>query len=127
MQVQPAVTFRRMRRTDAIEREILRRLEKLETFSPSIISARVSIGLAGRHQVHGHRYQINIDLTLPGGEIAVSHEAGPSRSSRASQPRRPRKSDEAIPLHKDLKVAMRDAFDVAKRRVQDFARRQRGA
>jgi ribosome-associated translation inhibitor RaiA len=126
MQTEPIITFRRMRRTEAVEAEIRKRLTRLERFCPSIIGARVSIGLSGRHQLHGQRYRIIIDLALSGGQIAVSHEASPPRSSRNGPPRRTRKQDEPEPMHKDLKAAMRDAFDGARRQVQDFVRRQRG-
>ena len=46
---------------------------------------------------------VRIDLKVPGGEIAVTHE-----------------HDE------DLQIALRDAFDAARRRLEDYARVQRG-
>jgi cold shock CspA family protein/ribosome-associated translation inhibitor RaiA len=67
------------------------------------MSCRVVLELPARHQRKGKQYAVRIDLKVPGGELAVTRE-----------------HDE------DLQVAVRDAFDAARRRLEDYARRQRG-
>ena len=48
------------------------------------------------------------DLTVPGGELAVTREPAEHHA------------------HEDVFVALRDAFDAAQRQREDYARRQRG-
>ena len=76
---------------------------KLERYYPRIASCRVVLELAGRHQRKGRQYVARIDLKVPGHEIAVTHE-----------------HDE------DVQIALRDAFDAARRQLEDYARTQRG-
>jgi ribosome-associated translation inhibitor RaiA len=59
--------------------------------------------LAGRHKQHGKQFVVRIDLKVPGGEVAVNRE-----------------HDE------DIQVALRDAFDAARRQLEDYSREQRG-
>jgi cold shock CspA family protein len=61
-----------------------------------------------QHQRKGKLYVVRIDLTVPGEEIAVTR-SGPK--------------DHA---HADVYVAIRDAFDSARRLLEDHARRFRG-
>ncbi len=80
-----------------------------------------------RHHRGGNRFHVRIDLTVPGEEIAVSHEASVRAGARALGALKTRKADELEPTHKLLGVAIREAFDVARRRLQDYVRRQRGS
>lgn len=127
MRVPPTITFRRMPAIDALDADIRKRLGKLETYYPSIMSARVLIEPAERHHRSGNRYHIRIDLRVPGQEIAVAHEASLRPSARAVAARKTQKQNEPEPAHRHLGVAVRDAFAVARRRLQDYARRQRGS
>jgi cold shock CspA family protein len=126
MKVPPTITFRRMQPTDALDADVRRRLSKLETYCPSLMGARVVIEPAERHHRGGNRFHVRIDLTVPGEEIAVSHEASLRAGARALGARTTRKTDEPDPTRKLLGVAIREAFDVARRRLQDYVRRQRG-
>jgi cold shock CspA family protein len=49
-------------------------------------------------------YNVRIDMTVPGAELVIKREP-----------------------NEDLDVAIRDAFDAARRQLEDFARRHRGA
>ncbi len=53
-------------------------------------------------------YNVRIDLTVPGGTIAVNREPGEDHA------------------HEDMHVAVRDAFDAARRKLQDHMRRLEG-
>lgn len=102
------ITFRGMEPSDAVEANVREKAEKLDQFSDHIMSCRVVIEAPHRHHQKGKMYQVHIDLGMAGGELAVTH-AGPL--------------DHA---HEDVNVAIRDAFDAAVRRVEDYARRHRG-
>ena len=126
MQLTPTITFRGLKHSDALEAEIRSRIDKLETYYPSIIGCRVLIELLQRHHEAGNRYHVRIDLTVPGGEIVVAHEASLRALARDTPSEKTTKATETDPERKHARVAIREAFDVARRRLQDFARRQRG-
>jgi cold shock CspA family protein/ribosome-associated translation inhibitor RaiA len=127
MQLTPLVTFRGVERTAAIEAEILTRLHKLETYYQGIMGCRVLVELVQRHHEVGNRYHVRIDLTVPGEEIVVAHEAGLHATAQDVDAERLTKVAESDPERKHARVAIREAFDIARRRLQDYARRQRGA
>ncbi len=126
MQLTPTITFRGVHRTDALEADILTRLRKLETYYSRIMGCRVLVELLQRHHEAGNRYHVRIDLTVPGEDIVVSHEAGPHATAQDMHADTLHKVAESDPERKHAHVAIRAAFDVARRRVQDYARRQRG-
>jgi cold shock CspA family protein len=67
-------------------------------------------------------------MTVPGGApIVISHEPSLHGSLKHSQEVAHRKETEIESVHRYARVAVREAFDVARRRLEDFAREQRGA
>jgi hypothetical protein len=126
MEITPTVRFRRMRGTDALEADILERLERLETFCPSLVGARVLVELADRHHRDGNRCRVRIELSVPGEDVVVRHEPSLRPELRARGAQTARKQDEADAGHRYAKVAIREAFEVARRQLQDHVRRQRG-
>jgi cold shock CspA family protein/ribosome-associated translation inhibitor RaiA len=127
MQLTPCITFRGVNRTDALDAEILARVRKLETYYPRITGCRILLELVQRHHEAGNRYHVRIDLTVPGDEIVVSHEAGLHATAQDVDAERLAKVAESDPERKHARVAIREAFDTARRQLQDCARRQRGA
>jgi cold shock CspA family protein/ribosome-associated translation inhibitor RaiA len=127
MQLTPTITFRGVQRTTAIEEEILTRVRKLETYYHGIMGCRVLVELAQRHHGAGNRFHIRIDLTVPGEEIVVAHEAGLHATAQDVDMEKLTKVAESDPERKHARVAIREAFDIARRQLQDYARRQRGA
>jgi ribosome-associated translation inhibitor RaiA len=127
MQLTPIVTFRGIARTKALKAEILARVRKLETYYSRIIGCRVLVELVERHHEAGNRYHVRIELTVPGEEIVVSNEGGLHATARDIGTERLTKATESDPERKHATVAIREAFDIARRRLQDYARRQRGA
>jgi cold shock CspA family protein len=103
------VSFRHMEHSDAVETIVREKAATLDKFAGHIMGCRVVVEPAGKHHRHGNLYEVRIDLTLPGGEIAVTRE--PSQHTE----------------YKDIAVAIRDAFDSARRQLEDYVRRQRGA
>jgi hypothetical protein len=126
MQLTPTITFRDVERTEALEADITTRLHKLEKYCPSIVGCRVLVEPVQRHHDAGNRYHVRIDLTVPGEEIVISHEAGLHGTRKQIETERVSKSGEMAPVRKHVHVAIREAFDAARRRLQDYVRRRRG-
>ena len=109
MQLPLQVSFRHMERSETIESLIRERAAKLDNFADHIMSCRVVVEPAAKHHEHGNLYEVRIDLTVPGEEIAVTREPGQHTE------------------YKDIHVALRDAFDSARRKLEDYVRRRRGS
>jgi ribosomal subunit interface protein len=109
MQLPLQISFRHMEHSEAIELLVREKAAKLDTFADHIISCRVVVEPVGKHHQQGNLYDVRIDLTVPGEEIVVTHE--PSQHTE----------------YKDIHVALRDAFDSARRQLEDYVRRRRGA
>ena len=120
------ITFRNMDRSEAIEEWIRAEAAKLDTFYNRIMRCRVAIEVPHRHHRKGSSYHLRIDLTVPGEEIVVKRQ--PSLSHRVQQLGQSeiKKQLELKTQHKNLRRAINDAFKAASRRLQDYARRQRG-
>lgn len=120
------ITFRNIK--PPAEAELWIRLEaaKLETFYNRIMGCRVAVDSPHRHRREGSPYHLRIDLTMPGGELVIKHE--PSLRTRARQLHEAeiKKHLEVRTEHKRLRQAIHDTFMIAGRRLQDYARRQRG-
>jgi cold shock CspA family protein len=119
------ITFRNVPSTEEIEEEIRARALKLGTFYSPITSCRVLVEAPARHRQEGYSFHIRIDLTVPQGEIVVKRAPTLYPGERDIGGERRQKQMETRPERKHLKVAMREAFDAARRRLQDHARRIR--
>jgi cold shock CspA family protein len=122
------ISFRGLPHSDALESDIRERVAWLEQFYAGIVRCRVLIELLHRHRHDGRHFHLRIELTVPGGPpIVVSHE--PSLHGRLKDVGEAahHKDDETESVHRYAAVTLREAFDVARRRLEDFAREQRGA
>jgi cold shock CspA family protein/ribosome-associated translation inhibitor RaiA len=126
MQLTPTITFRGIEPSAALDAEIRTRIDKLETYYHPIMGCRVLVELAQRHHEAGNHYHVRIDLTVPGEEIVVAHDASLHATDQDIHLAKATKQDEADPERKHALVAVREAFEIARRRLQDYARRQRG-
>jgi hypothetical protein len=126
MQSVPTIAFRRIRGSDELEAGIRARLAKLETFCPSLVGASVLVELPERRRKLGNRYRVRIELTVPRQQIVVTHQAALRAELRVRSDGKTRKQDEPDPGHRYAKVAVREAFEAARRRLQDYVRKQRG-
>ncbi len=97
------ITARNIELTEAIEAAVRAKARKLERFYDGIMSCRVVVEAPHRHHNKGVLYNASIDITVPGSEVVVKREP-----------------------HEDLYVAIRDAFDAARRQLQNISQRQRG-
>lgn len=108
MAIDVQISFRGIAPSAAAEAQVRRRADALEQFSDRILGCRVVLDSVDRHQRHGRIYHVRVDLMVPGGPIVANREAGVNHA------------------HEDLNVAIRDAFDAARRRLQDHMRRLDG-
>lgn len=97
------ITFPGMKPDPVVEADIRKRAAKLDAVCPGIISCHVVADIPHRHHQHGNNFRVRIDLKVRREEIAVARE-GPE---------------------KDLRLVLRRAFDVARRRLQDHVRQRR--
>jgi len=126
MQLPLQITFRNMERLEGVEELIRAEAEKLEDFYSQIMGCRVAVEVPHGHHRKGNLYHIRIDLTLPGKELVIKHEPSLSKGIRQAGGVEMKKRLEVGAPHRDLHLAIRDAFKNAGRRLQDYARRQRG-
>lgn len=103
MLLQPKITILDVPQSQALEKDILKRVEKLEQFYPNLTSCDVVIRQEQKHQSQGRLYRPRISLNVPGDKINVNHSA-----------------------NENVYVALRDAFNACQRQLKEFSRRQRG-
>jgi hypothetical protein len=107
METPAQIVFHQLPSSPAIEAEIHKHVAELERLFPRITSCRVVVEAPSRHHAHGHPFEVRLDLRLPGAQIVVDHpSAHPPEPEAPYQP-------------------VRDAFQNARRQLQDLlARRQ---
>lgn len=103
MQIPLQITLRDMPPSEAVETRIREKAQKLDSFYDRIMSCRVVVESPQRHQHQGKLHSVRIDLSVPGAELVVNRVE-----------------------HEDIYVAIRDAFNAIGRKLEDYARRQRG-
>lgn len=103
MQSRLQITMRDMPHSDVLEEHIRQKAAKLEQFYPHLMGCRVVVEIPHKHKHQGRKFNVSVDITVPGGELVVNREADD-----------------------DVYVAVRDAFDAARRRIEDYGHRQRG-
>lgn len=109
MQLPLQVSFRHMDPSPAVEAMVREKAARLDRFAGRIMSCRVVVEQTNHRHQSGNQFEVKIDITVPDGEVVASREPGKHREYR------------------DIEVAIRDAFNVAARQLEDYVRRQRGA
>ena len=108
MQLPLQITFRHMDSSEAVAARIRERAGELERFFDRIISCRVVVECRHPRRRQGNLFRVRVDLKIPGREIAVGRDPA------------------AHHAHEDVYVAIRDAFDAARRALEDHVRERRG-
>jgi ribosomal subunit interface protein len=103
MDLQLQITTRELAGSQALEEKIRDKAEKLAKLYDHIVSLHIVVESPERRHHKGKLYNCKIRLTVPGDEIVVNHESDV-----------------------DPYVSVRDAFDAAKRQLQDHVDRKRG-
>jgi hypothetical protein len=113
MALQSQITYRDVAPSPTLERLIRIEVAKLEHFYGRILNCRVHIEHIHHHH-SGSVFHVRIDLSVPGEHLVVS------RSDDMPQPSSLHQAE-----HKDLPLAVRDAFRTATSRLQDYVSRRR--
>lgn len=83
--------------------ELIRKYaDKLERYHDRVTAIRVMVEVPQRQMGEPIMYNVRFDITVPGGELVVKQ------------------------AHAELHTAIQRAFEAARRRLQDYVRRQRG-
>ena len=99
------ITSRDFALTEAIETEIREKSATLESFYKHISGCEVTVHApAIKHHRKGGPFIVGIRLTVPGKELIVDHQS-----------------------EEEISQAIREAFDAMRRRLEDYAREQRGS
>lgn len=123
------ITFRGMSHSDALEADIREQVARLERFHHrSIIRCHVLLEQPHRHRQDGRHFRVSIELTVPGGEpIVINREPSLHGRLKDAEQDAHRKEGEVDSVRQYAVVAVHEAFDTARRRLEDLAREQRGA
>lgn len=92
-----------METSPALQEAVQAKVAQIDRSGADVVACRVTIEQEHKHQHQGRPFSVRIDLTLPGHELAIN-----------------RVQDE------DAYVAVREAFDAARRKLEEAVRIRRG-
>lgn len=103
MGAQLQITVREMPHSDALEAEIRRKVAGLERVHPRITTIRATVAAPHQRHQQGNLFTVKLELAVPGKDIVVNRDHA-----------------------EDVYVALRDAFQAARRQlVEQVERGQR--
>jgi ribosomal subunit interface protein len=109
MKIPLEVTFLNMDPSEAVEARVREKAKRLERYFDRMTHCRVVIEAPHRNLHKGKIYHVKIDIGIPGrANVLVNRDT------------------EADHTHEDVYVAVRDAFDAAKRQMQEIVDRMEG-
>jgi ribosomal subunit interface protein len=97
-----AIHFTNMERSDEVEASVRTRVERVEKFFDEITSCHVFVDASHLRRRKGNRYEVRIEIRVPGTELAVNDRPGD------------------VNAHDDVHVAIRDAFNAMERRLKKW-------
>ncbi len=100
--------FRDTESSPAVEAAIREHVARLDEVFGQITRCRVVIECPHKHHHKGRIWHVHIHMTVPGQELAVGREPENNHA------------------HEDVYVALRDAFESARRILDSYARKRRG-
>lgn len=109
MDVPLEIAFRHMESSPAIEARIYEHVKRLERHFNHITSCRVTVELVSSHHRKGPKFAVTVEANVPGKSYVVA-------TSNSGEEH----------LHEDVYAAMRDAFNAARRQLQDHVSKVRG-
>lgn len=96
------VQFVSLPHSDAVEEKVRQKFEALERYSDRIHKCQVWIEKPMGHHRKGRLYEMQVRLTVPGEELVIVDQ----------------------PPEDDVSIAIRNAFDAIRRKLQDYERRK---
>ncbi len=111
MQTPLEIEFNGVEKSDALEAKITEKFNKLSRHFSRMTSGRVVVAKPHRHSKGANPFLIKIEVGVPGQPpVLISSARDDDRE------------------HEDIQIALRDAFDAAKRRLDELAAKlSRGA
>jgi len=104
MNIQPQINVRGVENAAEVEEKARRRALRLDRYSDEIQRCQVWVEAPHGHHRQGRLCDVRIRITVPNEELVVENQ----------------------PPDDDVHVAIRNAFDAARRQLEDYARRRRG-
>ena len=104
------IAFHNLQASESVEADIRAQVERLETRYGRMIGGRVSVEALHQQHQTGNLYEVHITLSLPGREIAVSHEPHHAHERRA---------------HPDVRSTVRDAFRAVEKQLEAAKEKRR--
>lgn len=101
MKLDLQISLRDIARSEPVEADIRKHVEKLELVCDRIISCRVTVEAPAQHRHQGRLFSAHVDVKVPGEEIASTRHHD----------------------HEDLYLAVRGAFDAVRRQLEEYTRR----
>lgn len=108
MQRPVQVTFRHMPHSPELEACVREHAERLERFFEHITGIRVIVEAPHHHHREGNQFVVRVHVAVPRTELVADRDPGLDHA------------------HEDVRVAIRDAFDAARRQLEDYVREMRG-
>ncbi len=105
MQTDPQIVFRGLDASPALTGLVHDKIAVLERSYDRITSCRVTIEKTDRRGRKGHHFKVAVELEVPGGAIIVNRKPGDTGA------------------HEDVRVALRDSFNAARRQLDDHVRK----
>ena len=105
MEIPLQITFDNMPHSNAVADRVSERARRLEKYCDAIVSCRVTVQAPQHRHATGNRYVVRVELSVPGTRLVVGREGASSD---------------------DVYVAISDAFDSARRLLEEYVRRRRG-
>ena len=104
MKMPVQITFRDLVPLPSLEPEIRRRADKLDQWTPDVMSCHVVVAASGNRHRTGHEYSVKVSVRVPDAEIAATTHHD----------------------DQDIHRAVHGAFDAVGRQLEDYARQRRG-
>lgn len=102
------ITYRGMDSSPSVTARAEEHAADLIAHAPEIVGCRVVIEAPTAHHHHGQPFHVRLHVEIPGDDIVIDRE--PGRGADA---------------HQDVYVALTDAFQVARRRLEESNRKRR--
>jgi ribosomal subunit interface protein len=102
------LSFVNLDHSDAVGQRVRERVDKLERIFGRVTSCHVFVEVPHKQHRKGNRYEVRVEVRVPGGELAVNNKPGD------------------VNAHEDLNVAIRDAFNAMERQLEKWKQKASG-
>lgn len=102
MEIPVQIVFHHVAHSPALEQFIRDKATRLRAMYPRLLRCHINLERAHCHNLQGNPFQARLVLHVSGGELVVNRDH-----------------------HKDVRVALHEAFDAARRQLEEHAQRAR--